>query len=523
MKRLLSLWLCAVMTMGAPSLTAHAAPQWPEDVQVEADGAILMDANTGTVLYEKRSEEKFYPASITKILTALVVIENCKDLDETVTFSYNAIFDVEPGSSNMGAQVGDQLSVRDCLYGLMLASANEAGNALAEHIAESKDAFVQMMNDKAAELGCTGSNFANPSGLNNENHYTTAYDMALITQAAIQNKTLMEIIGTTAWTHGPIKRYPDPAAPENTVYNHHQMLRKSSPNFYPGAFGGKTGYTTLAGNTLVTCAERNGIRLIAVILNGHKTHYSDTKKMLDFGFNQFQSLRVAEHETSFDRLKNNFTIAGLPATRFADLVINPEATIILPKEASFSDAAYQISYDLTPADPPAAIARIHYQYNNRDVGTAYLVSSMADTSQTDMATAVLPSLAELISDNETNLTEAPPTEASAINDSLESNSESSSSEKKTWFTFPEIKISSKLLMIAGILVSAAAAVLLTLYLIERSRRRELARKRRLRERRNARLRDLGYSTEDFNLMMEQKSQTTSHPPVHTSHRKKRRR
>ena len=170
MKRILSIFLCLTLILGfCPGQTAYAAAEWPSEISISADGGILMDINSGAVLFEKNSHEPYYPASITKILTALIVIENC-GLDETVTFSNTAVNSLEPNSSILGARAGDTLSVRDCLYALLLQSANEVANALAEHCAGSIDAFAEKMNEKAAELGCTDSHFANPSGLNDPNH-----------------------------------------------------------------------------------------------------------------------------------------------------------------------------------------------------------------------------------------------------------------------------------------------------------------------------------------------------------------
>ncbi|MFQ8777110.1 MAG: D-alanyl-D-alanine carboxypeptidase family protein [Roseburia sp.] len=160
-----------------------------------------------------------------------------------------------------------------------LQSANEVANALAERFcAGGIDAFAEKMNEKAAELGCTDSHFANPSGLNDPNHYVSAYDMALIAKAAFNNPTFVEVDSTTYYDvpAGKLKQYPDGWR----YYAHHRMLRRNDSLYYDGAIGGKTGYTLLAGNTLVTCAERDGMKLIAVVLNGHQTHYSDTKHCL---------------------------------------------------------------------------------------------------------------------------------------------------------------------------------------------------------------------------------------------------
>ena len=171
MKRIISMMLCIVLMIGLFPIQTEAAPAWPDNITIQAEGGIVIDAETGTILYGKNIHTAYYPASITKILTALIVIEH-SDLDEMVTFSHNAVYNVEAGSSSAGLDEGDVLSVRDCLYALLLKSANEAGNALAEHVAGSIENFTDMMNAKAASLGCQDSHFANPSGLNNPNHYT---------------------------------------------------------------------------------------------------------------------------------------------------------------------------------------------------------------------------------------------------------------------------------------------------------------------------------------------------------------
>lgn len=161
--RALALFLacCICFTALQPS-ESFAEPAWPQDVLIEAEGGILVDADSGTVLYGKNIHQRYYPASITKILTALIVIERCK-LDDTITFSYDAVHNVESGSTSAGYGVGDKITVREALYALLLRSANEVANALAEHCAGSREAFARLMNEKAASLGCKESHFTNPS------------------------------------------------------------------------------------------------------------------------------------------------------------------------------------------------------------------------------------------------------------------------------------------------------------------------------------------------------------------------
>ena len=192
MKRILTLLLCIVLITGTQATLTYAAPEWPSNVSVEAEGAVLMDARSGAVIYGKNLHSVYYPASITKILTALIVIEHC-NLDDIVTFSHDAIYNVEQGSSSAGLDVGDKMTVRDCLYAMLLKSANEVANALAEHTAGSVQNFAVLMNAKAKELGCQESHFNNPSGLNDENHYTTPYDIYLMLKEALKYPEFTEI------------------------------------------------------------------------------------------------------------------------------------------------------------------------------------------------------------------------------------------------------------------------------------------------------------------------------------------
>ena len=291
-----------------------------------------MDAGSGAILYEKNSREAYYPASITKIPTALVILENC-DLDETVTFSNEAVNTLEPGASILGARAGDQLSVRECLYALLLQSANEVANALAEHCSGSIDAFAELMNEKARSLGCTSSNFANPSGLNDENHYTSAYDMApdlpgSFFQSHLCRDRFHHLLRCSGREIKAVSRRlallrPPPDAEKNDSL------------YYDGVIGGKTGYTSLAGNTLVTCAERDGLKLIAVVLNGHQTHYSDTKALFDFGFRNFKSVSVAGQDSVYRDIENDLAIGGIHLGGSIRLSVGKTAPLPFPRKGIF--------------------------------------------------------------------------------------------------------------------------------------------------------------------------------------------
>lgn len=384
MKKFLSLLLCLTMTLALFPGRAYADVVWPENVSIEAEGGIVMDADTGTVLYGKNIHVAYYPASITKVLTALIVIEQCS-LDEMVTFSHNAVYNVEAGSSSAGLDEGDVLSVKDCLYALLLKSANESANALAEHVAGSTEKFAEMMNQKAAFLGCQDSHFANPSGLNDPEHYVSAYDMALIGQAALQNETFMEIDSTLYYDLPVTKRNPE----GGRIYPGHKMLKKNMAEYYDGCIGGKTGYTSLAGNTLITFARRDGMTLVSVVLNGHQTQYPDTKALLDFGFKNFQTVSAAEYDTTYPSVENDMTISGLTTTQLSSLEIDPEYKVTIPKSADFSAVSSQIFYELTDKDPPDAIARIDYQWGQRKIGTSYLKLNTINRTPISDGTAAL--------------------------------------------------------------------------------------------------------------------------------------
>lgn len=513
-KKIFCFFLCiALMTGLFPVSAAFAAADWPTDVSISADGGILMDAGSGAILYEKNSREAYYPASITKILTALVILENC-DLDETVTFSNEAVNTLEPGASILGARAGDQLSVRECLYALLLQSANEVANALAEHCSGSIDAFAELMNEKARSLGCTSSNFANPSGLNDENHYTSAYDMALISQAAFSNPTFVEIDSTTYYDvpAGKLKQYPDGWR----YYAHHRMLKKNDSLYYDGVIGGKTGYTSLAGNTLVTCAERDGLKLIAVVLNGHQTHYSDTKALFDFGFRNFKSVSVAGQDSVYQDIENDLAIGGIHLGGSIRLSVGKNSAVTLPSEGDFSDVSSSLSYTLEEAAPSSAVARIDYTYGDRNVGHAYLeaVNVPAYTPDPSLlaelaeSTGAISGTAGADSGLETEETEQADTPESSRADEVGPNVQEKDEKPETADSkAPEKKDRSPVIsiLIKGISVLAVIAVIgaaifgFLTYRAHKERAERILRQ----QRREKRLKKWGYSTKEFDQIMEE--------------------
>ena len=269
-------------------ITTNAIEGWPQGPDTYSETAVLMDADTGTILYNKGMDEKRYPASITKIMTALLALEN-SNLDDQVTFTEECLADQTSDSGNIGMQVGEVLTMRQCLLALMIRSANDVATQIAVQIAGSVAAFADMMNQKAQELGCVNTHFVNASGMPDENHYTTAHDMALIFREAIKNQDFLDIIGTQSFTIDPTNMNPE----SRTYSTHHALVAQGAPEYYEGCFGGKTGVTEASKNTLVSGATRDGMTLIAVAMRADAGQVcQDHISMFDYGFNNFQKVEV---------------------------------------------------------------------------------------------------------------------------------------------------------------------------------------------------------------------------------------
>lgn len=264
-------------------LTNHLT-NWPQMTEINEDSAVLMDADTGAILYSLDRDVQRIPASITKIMTCLLVLENTQ-MDEVVTMTEAGMAEAYGGSSNISPVLGEQFTVEQCLYMLMLKSANDIAAQLAEYVGGSVEAFVQMMNDRCAQIGTTGTHFNNPNGLPGDNHYTTAMDMALIMQECLRNETFRQIISTPVYTVPPTNM----TETERTYENHCKLIIESdTDHYYPYCIGGKTGYTDLAWRTLVTAAEKDGRTLICVTLHGpDNSDFTDHKNLLEYGFNSF--------------------------------------------------------------------------------------------------------------------------------------------------------------------------------------------------------------------------------------------
>jgi D-alanyl-D-alanine carboxypeptidase len=274
---------------------------YADTISISADSAILVEVSTGRIIYEKNSTTQMYPASTTKMMTAILALENC-DLQEMVTVSESAISNIPSGYVTSNLQVGEEISVNDLLYALMLPSANDAAYVLAEHIAGSVDAFADMMNIKAREIGCTGTHFVNPNGIHDSRHYSTAYDLYLIANYCMKNENFRTIVSTKEYTLPATNAY---ANTDRSFTTTNDLINPDKSNYYKYAIGIKTGYTSMAGSCLVSEVSRDGLDFIAVVLNSDSDdkRFSDSIKLFDYAYDNYTLTKVKEKNTVIETIE----------------------------------------------------------------------------------------------------------------------------------------------------------------------------------------------------------------------------
>lgn len=270
--------VCMIILCNLLTVSVYAENK-ANSVNIIGESAIVREVETGDILYEKNIDVERYPASITKIMTALVVLEN-RELDDEVTFTEEALSSIESGSSAAYIKPGETLSVEQSLYIMMLHSANDVAHGLAYEVGGDLNGFANLMNKKATELGCTKTHFVNASGLTEENHYTTANDMSKIAREAYNNKILLRIMETKKYELSETNKCNE----ARSWTNGNRMIREGSEYFYEPCLGGKTGYTVAAGGTLVTYAKIKNTVLECVILKSENsaTAYEDSIKLYKY-------------------------------------------------------------------------------------------------------------------------------------------------------------------------------------------------------------------------------------------------
>lgn len=382
-------------------IQSNSWENWPAGPQIYAESAIVMEASTGTILYSKNMDQQMQPASITKIMTVLLALEHL-DMDEEVTFSHNAVYSIENDSSHIARDEGEILTVEECLYAIMLESANECSNAIAEQVSGTVEAFADLMNQKAAELGCTNTHFVNPHGLPDNDHYTSAHDMALITQEAVKYEKFRQISGTQRFN----LRATNKKSEELPMSNHHLMIsnNRSSKFIDDTVFAGKTGYTSIALNTLVTCATRNGMDLIVVTMKTQSTQelgvplYPDTENLLNYAGENFHRVNISENETSFTIGQGELFNTGSSVFGTTTPMIEMDASgyVILPVTAQLSDASPQLQFQ--DADDSKVIATLSYLYSGQTIGSTNLLLADSNIQEFDF---------QKTDENGTGMTEGP--------------------------------------------------------------------------------------------------------------------
>lgn len=358
---------CSVFAEETP---ATDSARWPEPPSIQSEAAIVMEASTGSILYNKSAYDAYYPASTTKLMTSLLAIEQCP-LSDVITCSKASVESIGWDSSRIGLVAGESIDMENALYAILLASANEVSYAVAEHIGGTVDNFVSMMNQRAKDLGCVNTNFVNPHGLDNEAHYSCPYDLALIARKAIEYTTFRRISGS--YNH----KIPETNKNEaRWISNTHPFIKKNV--VYEGVFAGKTGSTSKAGNCLVTCAEQGGMTLICVIMKApdSATVQSDTKTLLDYAFSNFSLTPLAASEASGN---NAFPVLfedeeALISDVFSPLSVS-DTSLVLPTGASYKDLTKVCS--LTPSDSFSkgenVIGQVSYYFADNYVGSAEII------------------------------------------------------------------------------------------------------------------------------------------------------
>ena len=328
-------------------------PNWPKGPGTYGEAAIVMEVGTGAILYAKNIDAQFYPASITKLLTALVAFENA-DLTDEVRVTESSVDFLKWDDARINLKPGNKLSLKEAMYALLLASANDAAHAIGESVGENAghdyDWFIEQMNKRCKELGGRHSNFVNTNGLHDEKHYTCARDMALISRELFKHPEVFPIMQTLEYTIPKSQTIE-----EHYFYQYHQMLMPANANYYEYAIGGKTGYTDQALSTLVTMTDNNDMQLVCVVLKTHGVNvYPDTRNMCDYAYDNFHKVSVADNEKSKEVGK---------------ILDDNTGYVVLPENITFD----QLEMKLTPDDASCTTsteATLEYYYQDQYVGMA---------------------------------------------------------------------------------------------------------------------------------------------------------
>ncbi len=364
--------ICFLLLISVFLLNVSAAYAAPGTI---CQTSILIDVKTGTILYENKANQKMYPASLTKIMTAILVIE-VGNLSDVITIDDDTPHEI--AGSHIALEEGEILTLKDLLYAVMLPSANDAALALAKHYGGSEEKFVKIMNDRAKELGAYNTHFANPHGLHDPDHYTTAADLALIAKYAMQNETFREIVGTDRYEIPPTNKKSETRyfvnlnrLIHNTSYNQIFVDGTYIDPTYEYATGIKTGYTPEAGNTLVASASKDGTDLIAVIMNGVSLEmYQDAHNLFNYGFREFESATLVSKNTFIQNIeiKNG-------DSKEVSAIAESDFTALVKKDSKSKIESKVIIDDINlPLKKNDVVGKIEYKSDGKVIGTVNLIT-----------------------------------------------------------------------------------------------------------------------------------------------------
>ncbi len=336
------------------TVESNALKNWPQGPGTYGEGAIVMEVGTGAILYAKNIDAHFYPASITKLLTALIAFENA-DLDDEVRVTEECIDFLEWDDARINLEVGNKLSLKNAMYALLLASANDAAYAIGQSVGENAghdyDWFIKQMNKRCKELGGNNSHFVNTNGLHDDDHYTCARDMALIARELYKYPEVFPIMQTVDYTIPKSKTID-----EHYFYQYHQMLLPANANYYEYAIGGKTGYTDQALSTLVTMTDNDDMQLVCVVLKTHGVNvYPDTRNLFNYAYDNFKKVSVKAKETS----------------EYVEELLDEKNTgyVVLPDDVKFKDLDMKIVPD-DETGKDSDEGTLEYYYEDQYVGNA---------------------------------------------------------------------------------------------------------------------------------------------------------
>lgn len=345
--------LVGILATFLPMLYTYAASP-----NITSEAAILVEVSTGKIIYEKNSTKQMFPASTTKVLSAILVIENC-NLSDLVTVSETALSNIPDGYVTCGLVAGEQISVNDLLYALMLPSANDAAYVLAEHVGGSVEGFADMMNKKAEEIGCTSTHFVNPNGIHKEDHYTTAYDLYLLANYAMKNETFRQIVSTREYVLPATEKYE---SNDRVLKTTNKLLEPSSNSYYKYAIGIKTGHTSMAGDCLISAASRDGLDFIAVTLNGDR--FDDAKRLYNYAYDNYTLTKIIEANSLVETIQIE---KATKDTKDLEVVIDRSITVINNKSLNMEDVIPEIKYQeelIAPIKAGTVIGTIKYKVDD---------------------------------------------------------------------------------------------------------------------------------------------------------------